>query len=90
MEVPESSGAIVTIKDIYDTVMETKFTVLGLDSKIEHINEKVASQGAVLNEHDDKIQDLYKKWYMVGGLAGAVGSLVATAAQLLLKLFNIG
>lgn len=88
---PESSaGAVVTIKDIYDTVMETKFAVLGLDAKVENINNQVKDHDKVLDDHDNKLDDLYKKWYMVGGVGGFVGSAIVIVAEIIFKTFHLG
>ena len=70
---PETGiGVIITGKEVYDAVMETKATVTRIEGKFSALE-------ATVKEHDIKLESLQRFKYQVmgwGALAGALTSLI--------------
>lgn len=78
-------GVVITGKEIYDAVMETKGTVTRIEEKFTSMTATVKEHTAALEEHDDKLEDLYRKYYQIAGIGGMVGGLVLAIAQAIIK-----
>ena len=51
-------GVVITGKEIYDAVMETKGTVARIEEKFSSLTSTVRDHTVALEEHDDKLEDL--------------------------------
>lgn len=76
---PESGmGVLITGKEVYDAVLSIKDTVTRMEQKLGDLSKTVA-------EHDVKIEDLTKKYYLAGGIGGIAGSIVVAAIPVIIR-----
>lgn len=78
-------GVVITGKEIYDAVMETKGTVARIEEKFSSLTSTVQDHTAALEEHDGKLEDLYRKYYQIAGIGGMVGGAVLAVVQAVIK-----
>lgn len=71
-------GVVITGKEMYDLMLETKNTVTRIETTMSALAIAVA-------EHEQKIDDLTKKYYMAGGLGGIVGAILTAVIPVVAK-----
>lgn len=74
-------GVVVTAKEVYDLVLETKLAV----SRIE---QQMTDMVTTVNDHEKAIDDLTKKYYMAGGIGGIIGAVLTSLIPLLTKILT--
>lgn len=72
-------GVVVTGKEIYDAVMETKATVTRIEGGLQELK-------ATVGEHETKIEDLQRFKYQLIGWSGLAGTLAGLFGPYVVKL----
>ena len=72
-------GVVVTGKEIYDAVMETKATVTRIEGGLQELKVTV-------REHETKIEDLQRFKYQLIGWSGLAGTLAGLFGPYVVKL----
>ena len=78
---PQPIGVVITAKEMYDLMLETKFAVNRIEQRVEDMVKTV-------NEHETQIDDLTKKYYMAGGIGGIIGAILTSLVPFLTKLIG--
>ena len=74
-------GVVITAKEVYDLVLETK-------AAVTRIEQQVSEMVKTVDNHEHAIDDLTKKYYMAGGIGGVIGTIIASLVPLITRLFG--
>ena len=77
----QTFGVVITAKEMYDLMLETKLAVTRIEGQVREMVRTV-------DEHEGKIDDLTKKYYMAGGIGGVTGAVLTSVIPLLVKVFG--
>lgn len=72
-------GVVITGKEVYDAVMETKATVTRIEGKFSSLE-------ATVKEHETKIEDLQRFKYQLIGWSGLAGTLAGLFGPYVVKM----
>ena len=74
-------GVVITAKEVYDLVLATNVAVTRMEEKVEAMVKKV-------DDHEQAIDDLTKKYYMAGGIGGVIGAILTSLIPVITRLFG--
>ena len=77
----QAIGVVITAKEMYDLMLDTKFAVNRIEQRVEDMVKTV-------NEHETQIDDLTKKYYMAGGIGGVIGAILTSLIPFITRLFG--
>ena len=77
----QAIGVVITAKEMYDLMLETKFAVNRIEQRVEDMVKTV-------NEHEKAIDDLTKKYYMAGGIGGVIGAILTSLIPVITRIFG--
>lgn len=74
-------GVVITAKEVYDLVLETKVAVT-------RIEQQVSEMVKTVDDHEKAIDDLTKKYYMAGGIGGVIGAILTSLIPVITRIFG--
>ena len=81
MNADSDNVVVITLKDVYDAMVEQGKTLESVHSRIDRVAMKHESHAQWFDDHEQRLRDLEKFRWQAAGIASIVGSIIGVIAS---------